>query len=1086
MSPGVIKSNSTQNATMTKGGKPTHTTTTASSPTKSGSGAPTFSKSTPKPETPVDATPATKETKVVDTINALISATTSDARQSSIDTIIDIVKSESLTGLTAHDIIGLLTPHFTSKKSVAAREGSALLIHGLSKAFSPAINPYLVSTFPTLLELVGDKQASVREAASLAVNQLISTVHPYALDAYLPAIYAGLDYSSKWQTKEICLLLLVTLVAQAAMPLRAHLPEIIPLVSECMWDTKDNVKVQAKRTMASVCSLVANKDIEDFIPALIDCISAPENVPETIHLLGATTFVSPVEAPTLAIMCPLLSRALSERATPIRRKTAVIIENMCKLVDDPHLAAPFLPKLYPGLEKLADEVSDPECRSVVERAHALLDKISAAHQANPPKKLAEPKTVQKNLTSLLSKPAPASLIPSVTFVSQTVAALMNAKNYSPDVWTSAIAPYISAWISDKASAEDTASKLLKKCEVVVEDEFDADSDSETPADAILCNTTFSLAYGAKVLLNTAVLRLIRGRRYGLVGPNGAGKSTLMRAIANGQVEGFPSQDEVKTCYVEHDIDGTEADTPVLDFVTSDSTIAKTTDEIKSVLESVGFKDAMLTAPIASLSGGWKMKLALARAMLREADIMLLDEPTNHLDVINVKWVEDYLCSLKNVTSIVVSHDSSFLDTVCTDIIHYHSFKLRRYKGNLSAFVARVPEAKSYYDLAAASQAFKFPEPGFLEGVKTKERAILKVKDAAYQYPNTPAPQIKDITFQCSLSSRVAVIGPNGAGKSTLIKMLTGEVEPISGTVWKHPNLRIAYVAQHAFHHIEQHLDKTANEYIQWRYATGEDREELQKVSRTISEEEEKAMAKVHVIDGAKRVVDQILRRRKLKNSYEYEVSWMNTLSDQNSWLPRKVLEDMGLQKKMNEVDAAEAARQGLTRPLTQREIEAHIAAIGLEPEFATHSRMRGLSGGQKVKVVIAAAMWNRPHMLVLDEPTNYLDRDSLGALASAIREYEGGVVMITHNRQFSESLCTEVWAVSNGTLTPSGHNWVTGNGSGPRIVEKEQGDMVDAAGNTVESQRKVKLTGKDLRKKKKDRMARRKRGEEVFSDEDDF
>lgn len=1037
-------------------------------------------------EVPTSATPAVESgVKVADLIKAVVEAASPDARQSAAKSVVDLIKKESLTAIPTQKVVETLTPSLTSKKSTDAREGSVYLVQELSTAFSPAINPFLLPLLPTLLDLAGDKQAAVRDAATACIKQLMATVHPYALDVVLPPLYAGLDYSSKWQTKELCLQLLTSLVSQGPVLLRLHLPDIIPLVSECMWDTKDNVKVQAKATMADVCSLVANKDIDEFIPALIDCISAPEKVPETIHMLGATTFVSPVEAPTLAIMCPLLSRALTERATPIRRKTAVIIENMCKLVDDPHLAAPFLPKLYPGLEKLADEVADPECRSVVERAHALLDKISAAHKDNPPKKLADPKTVQKNLSAFLKKPAPEALAPIVSHVVKTVVAMMNAKVYIKDSWKTALAPYLSAWM-DGSAAEGTAEQLRAKCEVVVEDEFDADSDSETPADAILCNTTFSLAYGAKVLLNTAVLRLIRGRRYGLVGPNGAGKSTLMRAIANGQVEGFPSQDEVKTCYVEHDIDGTEADTPVLEFITNDTTISKTPAEIKKVLESVGFRDGMVEAPIASLSGGWKMKLALARAMLREADIMLLDEPTNHLDVVNVKWVEDYLCGLKNVTSIVVSHDSSFLDHVCTDIIHYHSFKLRRYKGNLSAFVARVPEAKSYYDLGAVAQSFRFPEPGFLEGVKTKERAILKIKDASYQYPNTPKPQLLDITFQCSLSSRVAVIGPNGAGKSTLIKLLTGEMEPLSGTVWKHPNLRIAYVAQHAFHHIEQHLDKTANEYIQWRYATGEDREELSKVNRLISEEEEKAMAKVHVIDGAKKVVDQILRRRKLKNSYEYEVSWVNHMSDDNSWLPRKVLEEMGLQKKINEVDAAEAARQGLTRPLTQKEIEAHIAAIGLEPEFATHSRMRGLSGGQKVKVVIGAAMWNRPHMLVLDEPTNYLDRDSLGALASAIREYEGGVVMITHNRQFSESLCKEVWAVSNGTLTASGHNWISGNGSGPKLVEKEAGDMVDGAGNSIEAQKKIKLTGKDLRKKKKDRMARRKRGEEVFSDEDDY
>ncbi|KAG5457112.1 MAG: P-loop containing nucleoside triphosphate hydrolase protein, partial [Olpidium bornovanus] len=169
----------------------------------------------------------------------------------------------------------------------------------------------------------------------------------------------------------------------------------------------------------------------------------------------------------------------------------------------------------------------------------------------------------------------------------------------------------------------------------------------------------------------------------------------------------------------------------------------------------------------------------------------------------------------------------------------------------------------------------------------------------------------------------------------------------------------------------------------------------------------------------------------------------------------------------------------------QKEIEKHLVDVGLDPEFATHAHIRGLSGGQKVRLVIGAAMWNRPHMLVLDEPTNYLDRDSLGALASAIKEYGGGVVMITHNSEFSSALCGEVWAVKDGQLTASGHNWVVGNGSGPKIKEKEEEDQFDAMGNKITVSKKKKLTGKELRQKKKDRAARRKRGEEVFSDEDD-
>lgn len=151
--------------------------------------------------------------------------------------------------------------------------------------------------------------------------------------------------------------------------------------------------------------------------------------------------------------------------------------------------------------------------------------------------------------------------------------------------------------------------------------------------------------------------------------------------------------------------------------------------------------------------------------------------------------------------------------------------------------------------------------------------------------------------------------------------------------------------------------------------------------------------------------------------------------------------------------------------------------------------MRGLSGGQKVKVVLGAATWRRPHIICLDEPTNYLDRESLAALIAALKAFEGGVMIITHNREFSESICTEVWAMNNGNLVASGHNWVEGQGSGARIDKAADGgdDEVeyDAMGNPIAKVKKEKKkSAAELRKAKKDRMARRKRGEEVFTDEE--
>jgi len=514
-------------------------------------------------------------------------------------------------------------------------------------------------------------------------------------------------------------------------------------------------------------------------------------------------------------------------------------------------------------------------------------------------------------------------------------------------------------------------------------------------------------------------------------------------------------------------------------------------EIRSTLASVGFSESRQSEPIGGLSGGWKMKLALARAMLFKADILLLDEPTNHLDVLNVQWLIDYLKSLTTCTSIIVSHDSGFLNTTVTDILHLNRFKVKRYRGNLEAFVKAVPEAKAYYELNPAEEyQFKLPNPPLLEGVKTKEKSICKMRHVNFQYPTSKVQQLYDITLQVSLSSRVAVLGPNGSGKSTLVKLLVGETEPnMGGEVWKHPNLVIGYVAQHAFHHIDNHLDKTPLEYLLQRYQTGEDIEELSKANRQISAEEEKIMKEGAniVIEGQKRIIDEILARKKLKQSYEYEVSFKALSSSENIWLPRDELIKRGFEKKVIALDTKEAQRLGLLRPLVRKEIEAHFADFGLESEFVTYNTMRGLSGGQKVKVVLGAATWRRPHCVILDEPTNYLDRESLAALISALKTFEGGVLVITHNQEFSESICSETWAMKDGHLVASGHNWVEGQGTGARIDKKadEEEETFDAMGNKIVNAKKAKkLTSSEARKAKKDRMARRKRGEEVFTDEE--
>ncbi|KKK26660.1 hypothetical protein P175DRAFT_0486588 [Aspergillus ochraceoroseus IBT 24754] len=991
----------------------------------------------------------------------------------------------------------------SNKKDAVVRERALQGIRAIAShaTIAPGVEPHLVSLLPAVLAAVGDKMVPVKNAAQGAAVAIVKGINGNAVKAVLPPILDSLANAQKWAEKMTALDCLSDLVESAPAQLSFRVPELIPVVSEAMWDTKAEIKKAAYTTMEKVCGLIVNKDIERFIPELIKCIAKPENVPETVHLLGATTFVSDVTGPTLAIMVPLLDRGLVERETAIKRKSAVIVDNMCKLVEDPQIVAPFLPKLMPRLEKNFDTLADPEAREKTKQALDTLLRVGDVKDGKIPEisNAGDIATVAAILKDILSAKFQAQIEQSeavINYVGAIAGQLVDEKDSEVISWTQNALPYITAIVGEE-EAKPIAETLRKRASPGAAEDDAVLSDEEEGED--LCNCTFSLAYGAKILLNQTALRLKRGQRYGLLGPNGSGKTTLMRAINNEQLEGFPKKSEVKTVYVEHDLDAADTEQTVIGWTLKklcEVGLDLKQEDVEAKLEEFGFLREQFEGPITSLSGGWKMKLALARAVFEAPDILLLDEPTNHLDVKNVAWLENYLCT-SPCTSIIVSHDSKFLDNVLQHVIHYERFKLKRYRGSLSEFVKKLPSARSYYELGASDMEFKFPEPGFLEGVKTKAKAIIRVTNMTFQYPNTPKPQISDISFQVSLGSRIAVIGPNGAGKSTLVNVLTGELIPTSGEVYQHENIRIAYIKQHAFAHIDNHLDSTPSEYIQWRFQTGEDRETMDRANKIVTEEDEKAMDKIYKIEGTPRRVIGIHARRKFKNTYEYECSfllgdnigmksekWTPMMTSDNAWIPRNEIMQSHA-KMVAEVDQKEALASGQFRPLVRKEIEIHCAQFGLDAELVSHSRMRGLSGGQRVKVVLAACSWQRPHVIVLDEPTNYLDRDSLGALSKALKAFEGGVIIITHSREFTENLTEEVWAVLDGKMTPSGHNWVQGQGSGPRLQEdNEAKEVVDAFGNKTVVEKKKKLTSSELRKKRKERLARKKRGEDVSEDED--
>ena len=522
---------------------------------------------------------------------------------------------------------------------------------------------------------------------------------------------------------------------------------------------------------------------------------------------------------------------------------------------------------------------------------------------------------------------------------------------------------------------------------------------------------FDVSIGGKRILSDTSLTLAYGRRYGLVGQNGIGKSTLLRALSRREVA-IPTH--ISILHVEQEITGDDttalqavldadvwrkhllkeqdklttelaaiekdrasmADTSGdaaksdkqregLDITLSDvqSKLAemesdKAESRAATILAGLGFSHERQQYATKTFSGGWRMRLALARALFCEPDLLLLDEPSNMLDVPSITFLSNYLQTYPS-TVLVVSHDRAFLNEVATDIIHQHSERLDYYKGaNFDSFYATKEERrktakreyenqmvqrahlqafidKFRYNAAKSSEAqsrikklekmpileapeseyiihFKFPD------VEKLSPPIIQMTNVSFGYEKDQ-PLLKHVDLDVQLDSRIGIIGPNGAGKTTALKLLIGRLSPTSGLISANPRLRIGFFAQH---HVDE-LDMNAS-----------------------------------------------------------AVSFMAAKYPGRS----------------------------------DEEYRRHLGAFGITGLTGVQ-KMALLSGGQKSRVAFACLGLTNPHILVLDEPSNHLDIEAMDALSTALREFQGGVLMVSHDVTMLENVCTSLWICDNGTVT---------------------------------------------------------------------
>merc|ERR1719183_1535666 len=629
-----------------------------------------------------------------------------------------------------------------------------------------------------------------------------------------------------------------------------------------MNDVKKEVKEKATAAAINVSQCSGNKDLEKFTDTIVKAQVKPETVPECVEELAGCIFVQNVEAPALALIAPVLVRGLNDRSEVTKRRCCVIVDNMCKLIDDPREGSPLMSQIRGLVERSTESISDPDARAMAEKAHCSINKLVDAGPYVEQDFKAFAAEASVGVDSLEEE--------QVTYCSKAAFQLVKAKK---------IARAAEAFELFGFDAKACVSVVDAMANIGAVDELEFVDDDEASPD--LYKGSFSLAYGTITLLRDAKLHLKKNKFYGLLGPTNCGKTTLMRAISQEKVEGFPKRDELVTIFVEHDVEEREIEPPSkewplgklnidlngLEFVvdTCNNVYKKepplTEDMALKALSEMGFKNkneginmaaaADMCNPITTYSGGWKVKMQLACAQLINADILMIDDPTGHLDVKNQEWVKQWLGSFPG-SIISTSANTTFLDQMCTHIVDFNERKLRTFKGVqgkvLTQYVEKYPEKASYFELSDKNEKWVFPIPGALEGVKSRGKTILKINDVTFKYPTSEKNTVENISLTVCMASRVAVVGANGAGKSTAIKLLIGELKPESGSIWRHQNMRLAYVAQHAFHHLEKHMDKTAVDYILWRFQGADDKESLENMNMETNDDDEKKRLQLWFID----------------------------------------------------------------------------------------------------------------------------------------------------------------------------------------------------------------------------------------------
>ena len=443
---------------------------------------------------------------------------------------------------------------WASSASGYERESAPVLVERICRSLGTGVEGVFLPLAPVLLGLTMDKGQPVRSAVTSAMNALIKATPVEGSRVAFDALCRTLEDAKGWRTKVAALKAMENLVKPGAEEwVAAELGRVIPAVEHAMHDTKAEVATAAVKAATTLCGTLPNPDVLQHIALLVSAMQSPAAVPGTIKGLSSTTFVAEVTGPTLAVLVPLLTRALKERSTDTQRMTCIVIGNLVKLVRDPTVAARYLSPLVRGVQLIAEGAAFPEIRAFAQAALDILTNAGASASATP----APPRDVVLSVTRALTVMAPyldiadlpshpslplTASMPNSPILAQAiehqaniVADLVDLRRWDNEIWeTKGLGSFMKLLLGSEQGAE--ATQAIRKAFLDIDRQrYSTGVEDDGAEGQLLCDIQFSLAYGGLLLLNHTQLKLRRGKRYGICAANGAGKSTLMKAIRDGKV-----------------------------------------------------------------------------------------------------------------------------------------------------------------------------------------------------------------------------------------------------------------------------------------------------------------------------------------------------------------------------------------------------------------------------------------------------------------------------------------------------------------------------------------------------------------------